>query len=302
MAFVLVQELGLPISDAHRIVFSMSDGVELIADRYGEPHRGSILLAHGGGQTRHAWAKTAMALAERGWDAVALDLRGHGESGWSPDGDYQMERFAADLGSVASEMGKPALIGASLGGLAGLLAEAEVAPGCFSSITLVDIVPNMNLEGAAKIMAFMTAHAGQGFASLEEASGVIGAYLPHRPQPSDLSGLAKNLRLGEDGRYRWHWDPNFVASANRQRSTRDASAFDDGLAGLRLPVHLVRGRLSELVSREAAESFVARLPDAQFTDVAGASHMVAGDRNDAFLEAVIGFLEHLDRRSATDDQ
>lgn len=160
----------------------------------------------------------------------------------------------------------------------------------------------MNLEGAAKIMAFMSAHAGQGFESLEAASDVISAYLPHRPRPSDLSGLAKNLRLGEDSRYRWHWDPNFVASANRQRSSRDRGAFEAGLADLRLPIHLIRGRQSELVSREAAESFVARLPHAQFTDVAGASHMVAGDRNDAFLDAVVSFFEHLNLRTATDAQ
>lgn len=290
------KESRLSIVEPQRIVFAAAgDSVNLVADAYGTPGRPGILLAHGGGQTRHAWGKTAAALAERGWRAVALDLRGHGESGWSADGDYQMELFAADLASVARQMGsRPALIGASLGGLAGLLAEAEVAPGSFSSITLVDIVPDMNLEGAAKVMAFMSANAGQGFESLEAASDAISSYLPHRPRPSDLSGLAKNLRLGEDGRYRWHWDPNFVASANRQRSSRDRGAFEGGLADLRLPIHLIRGRQSELVSREAAESFVARLPNAEFTDVAGASHMVAGDRNDAFLDAVVGFFDRLE--------
>ncbi len=283
------------MTEPHRTVFRTADGLDLVADRYGAPIRGGVLLAHGGGQTRHAWAKTAAALADRGWEAVALDLRGHGDSGWSPTGDYQMERFAGDLATVANEMGgRPALIGASLGGLAGLLAEAEIAPRSFSSITLVDIVPNMDSEGAAKVIGFMSAHIGQGFASLEEAADVIGLYLPHRPRPSDLSGLAKNLRRGGDGRYHWHWDPSFVAGANRERSRRDAQAFDAGLASLTLPVHLIRGRLSELVTRQAAEDFVAKLTNAQFTDVAGASHMVAGDRNDAFLDAVVGFLDRLD--------
>ncbi|OYX01452.1 MAG: alpha/beta hydrolase [Caulobacter vibrioides] len=258
------------MTEPHRTVFRTADGLDLVADRYGAPIRGGVLLAHGGGQTRHAWAKTAAALADRGWEAVALDLRGHGDSG------------------------RPALIGASLGGLAGLLAEAEIAPRSFSSITLVDIVPNMDMDGAAKVMGFMSAHIGEGFASLEEAADVISSYLPHRPRPSNLSGLAKNLRCGGDGRYRWHWDPSFVASANRERSRRDAQAFDAGLASLALPVHLIRGRLSELVTREAAEDFVATVKNAQFTDVAGASHMVAGDRNDAFLDAVVGFLDRLE--------
>lgn len=283
------------MTEPRRIVFRTADGLELVADRYGRPVRGAVLMAHGGGQTRHAWTKTAAALATRGWAAVALDLRGHGDSGWSPTGDYGIERFAEDLAGVARDIGgQPALIGASLGGLAGLFAEAKVAPGSFSSITLVDIVPNMDPDGAAKVMAFMSAHLGQGFGSLEEAADVIAAYLPHRPRRSDLSGLAKNLRQGGDGRLRWHWDPSFVSGVHRGRSLRDAEEFQARLAGLTLPVHLIRGRLSELVSQEAAEAFVAQLPNARFTDVAGASHMVAGDRNDAFLDAVVDFLEHLE--------
>lgn len=283
--------------------FRTADGLNLAADRYGDPTRGSVLLAHGGGQTRHAWTKTATALAEKGWEAVAIDLRGHGDSGWSPTGEYQIERFAEDLAGVAREIGdRPALIGASLGGLAGLFAEAETAPGSFSSITLVDIVPSMDPNGAAKVMAFMSAHVGQGFGTLQEAADVIAAYLPQRPKRSDLSGLAKNLRKGDDGRFRWHWDPNFVNGVHRGRTLRDAEIFQTGLGRLTLPVHLIRGRLSELVSREAAEAFVAQLPNAMFTDVAGASHMVAGDRNDAFLEAVVDFLEHLKPRTQAHDR
>jgi pimeloyl-ACP methyl ester carboxylesterase len=283
------------MTEPRAAAFRTSDGLNLAADRYGDPIRGSVLLAHGGGQTRYAWAKTAAALGELGWEAVAIDLRGHGDSGWSPTGDYQIERFAEDLAGVARDIGsRPALIGASLGGLAGLYAESEVAPGAFSSITLVDIVPSMDPDGAAKVMEFMSAHVAQGFGSLEEAADVIAAYLPHRPRRTDLSGLAKNLRQRDDGRFRWHWDPNFVNGVHRGRTLRDSGVFQAGLVNLDLPVHLIRGRLSELVSREAAEAFVAQLPNARFTDVAGASHMVAGDRNDAFLDSVVGFLEKLD--------
>uniref|UniRef100_B0T9X0 Alpha/beta hydrolase fold n=1 Tax=Caulobacter sp. (strain K31) TaxID=366602 RepID=B0T9X0_CAUSK len=279
------------------VAFKTSDGIVLAADRYGARGRGSVILAHGGGQTRHAWAKTASALADREWEVIALDLRGHGDSGWSPTGDYRIHRFAEDLVDVVGTMpGRAAIIGASLGGLAGLYAEAEVAPGSFSSITLVDIVPSMDSDGAAKVMEFMGAHVAQGFGSLEEAAAVIAAYLPHRPRPKDLSGLAKNLRQCDDGRLRWHWDPGFVSGVHRGRTAQDIDAFQARLPGLTPPVHLIRGRLSELVSLEAAENFVALLPNAKFTDVAGASHMVAGDRNDAFLNAAVEFLESLDHQ------
>jgi pimeloyl-ACP methyl ester carboxylesterase len=278
------------VAEAAPAVFPTRSGLRLAADVIGEGPRGVVMLAHGGGQTRHAWASTAERLAERGWRAVSLDLRGHGQSEWAPDGDYAIARFAEDLVDVARSMGgRPALIGASLGGMAGLAVETQVAPGTFSSLTLVDIVPRSDPEGVARIMGFMGANLEHGFDSLEAASDAIAAYLPHRPRPTDLSGLRKNLRLGADGRWRWHWDPGFVTGMSRRRAA-DALA-EPRYEDMDLPVHLIRGRMSELVSPEAAEAFVAILPNGSFTDVADAGHMVAGDRNDAFLEAALAFLE-----------
>jgi pimeloyl-ACP methyl ester carboxylesterase len=274
--------------------FLTRDGLQLAADVAGDGRRGTVMLAHGGGQTRHSWASTATRLAERGWKTVSLDLRGHGESDWAPDGDYKSLRFAEDLVAVADAMpDRPALIGASLGGLSGLLVETLVAPGTFRSLTLVDIVPRSDPAGVSKIMGFMGANLESGFDSLEQAADSIAAYLPHRPRPKDLSGLSKNLRLGDDGRYRWHWDPRFVTGMGDRRASPEAT-FEPRYEDMDLPVHLVRGRMSELVSREAAEAFVATLRQGSFTDVADAGHMVAGDKNDAFLEAVLAFLETTD--------
>lgn len=277
--------------------FLTRDGLQLAADVVGDGARGSVMLAHGGGQTRHSWASTAVSLAERGWKAVSLDLRGHGESDWAADGDYDSRRFAEDLVAVADALpDQPALIGASLGGISGLLVETVVAPGTFRSLTLVDIVPRSDPEGVAKIMGFMGANMEHGFDSLEAAADFIAAYLPHRPRPKDLSGLSKNLRLGADGRYRWHWDPRFVTGMGARRQVAEGGAIEPRYEDIDIPVHLIRGRMSELVSREAAEAFVATLSHGSFTDVADAGHMVAGDRNDVFLEAVLAFL---DRPSAT---
>ena len=250
------------------------------------------MLAHGGGQTRHSWAATAQRLAERGWKTVSLDLRGHGDSGWDPDGDYHTERYAEDLIDVAAVLpGRPALIGASLGGIAGMMVEAVLAPGTFDSLTLVDIIPRADPSGVDKIMGFMGAHLEHGFHSLEAAAESIASYLPHRPRPKDLSGLGKNLRQGADGRYRWHWDPKFVTDMRRDRSAAHGEDFEARCREIAIPVHLIRGRMSELVSLEAAQGFVSTLKQGSFTDVADAGHMVAGDRNDVFLEAVMTFLE-----------
>jgi len=274
--------------------FHTPHGLRLAADVQGDGRRGSVILAHGGGQTRHSWASTATRLAQLGWKTISLDLRGHGESDWDADGDYQMPRFAEDLIAVADTLPeKPALIGASLGGIAGMTVETMVAPGTFSSLTLVDIIPKSDPAGVDKIMGFMGANLEQGFDSLEAAADSIAAYLPHRKRPSDLSGLQKNLRLGEDGRYRWHWDPRFVTGMGERRGSEAMLDFEARCADIEIPVHLIRGRMSELVSLEAAKEFVATLKHGAFTDVADAGHMVAGDRNDIFLDAVIGFLDKL---------
>lgn len=278
--------------------FLTRDGIELVADVAGDGIRGSVILAHGGGQTRHSWALAGGRLAQRGWKTVALDLRGHGESGWAADGDYRIERFAEDLIAIAATLpDKPALIGASLGGMAGLMVETVVAPGTFSSLTLVDIIPKSDPAGIEKIMGFMGANIDHGFDSLDAAADSIAAYLPHRQRRTDLSGLRKNLRLGEDGRYRWHWDPKFVTGVNGDRRKSQPDNFEALCRDIEIPVHLIRGRLSELVSLEAAMAFVDTLRNGEFTDVADAGHMVAGDRNDVFLEAVVGFLDR-DRAAA----
>ena len=269
--------------------FHTPDGLRLAADMVGDGARGSVILAHGGGQTRHSWSGAAKRLAEHGWKTVSLDLRGHGDSDWAADGDYQMTRFAEDLVAVADTLpDQPALIGASLGGMAGLMVETLVAPGTFSSLTLVDIIPRSDPAGVDKIMGFMGANMEHGFDSLEAAADSIAAYLPHRKRPSDLSGLSKNLRQGDDGRYRWHWDPRFVSGMRREPSAENPfETLQARYREIELPIHLIRGRMSELVSLEAANTFVGELKNGFFTDVAGAGHMVAGDRNDIFIEAVI---------------
>jgi pimeloyl-ACP methyl ester carboxylesterase len=275
------------------VSFDTPSGLKIVADVVGDGRRGGVLLAHGAGQTRHSWASTAQRLAERGWRTISIDLRGHGDSEWSPEGAYSNRDFADDIGAVAATFdNKPALIGASLGGLAGLGLEALAAPGTFSSITLVDIIPNPNPDGSARVLGFMGANLEHGFESLEAAADSIAAYMPHRTRPSDLSGLQKNLRLGADGRYRWHWDPKFMSGIRAPRPvvfTQEQA--DAAYRGIEIPIHVIRGRMSELVSQDAALAFVASLKNGSFSDVAEAGHMVAGDRNDAFLQAVLAFLD-----------
>jgi non-heme chloroperoxidase len=270
--------------------FDGAHGLRLAAECFGEKSNPTVLLFHGGGQTRHAWGSTAMALAQEGWYAVSFDLRGHGDSDWSDEGRYYFGDYAADTTALATQFDRPVLVGASLGGIASLWATAHAENGPIASaLVLVDIATRMEQGGAERIRKFMTSRP-EGFANLEEAADAIAAYNPHRKRPRDLSGLAKNLRQGDDGRYRWHWDPRFMQTRDITRARGELEALDTAAQRLELPVLLVRGRMSDLLSEEGARHFLDLVPHARFADVSGAGHMVAGDRNDAFTKAVSGFL------------
>jgi len=280
--------------------FEGSNGLQLAADRWGDRRNRPVLFLHGGGQTRHSWDRAAASVAERGWQAVTLDARGHGESAWSDAGDYRLVSFAEDVKLVIDQLGEsPVLVGASLGGLAGILLTGELAPGIARAVVLVDIVPDMEAAGAERIRSFMVERASAGFASLEEVADAVAAYNPHRSRPADLAGLRKNLRE-RGGRFYWHWDPRFIAAGGGllPSEVHDVDRLHAAVARIvtDTPVLLVRGRASDLVSAERAAAFLDRFPTVEFVDVSGAGHMVAGDRNDAFTSAVIDFL---DRQVAT---
>ncbi|MEY2401982.1 MAG: hypothetical protein QOJ08_2093 [Ilumatobacteraceae bacterium] len=269
-----------------------ANGVELVADARGNPDDPAVLLLHGGGQTRHSWGNTAQALGSAGFYAVNADLRGHGESGWDPAADYSFDAQMVDVETWCRELDRPAIVGASMGGLAGLWTEgvraASGRPPAGSCLVLVDIAHRSELTGVNRVLDFMSGNP-EGFASVDEAADAVAEYLPHRTRPSSSDGLARNLREGDDGRFRWHWDPEFM-TGTRPRSSVDFDLFTEHARHLTLPVLLVRGGRSDVLSRELADEFLTLVPHAEFADVGDAHHMVAGDQNDVFSTAVIDFL------------
>jgi len=286
--------------------FTGAGGVNLAGEERGHLGDPLAVLLHGGGQTRHSWGTTAEVLAARGWHAVSLDARGHGRSDWPPDGDYRLVSFATDVQRFVESTADrpPFLIGASLGGLTAMLLDGEVAPGIAAGIVLVDIVPDMEQAGADRIREFMAANTADGFASLDEVAAAIAVYNPHRPPPTDLSGLTKNLRQ-RDGRWYWHWDPAFIdpsagLAPSEITDTARLHRAVDAIVDRGTPVMLLRGRTSDLVTAEKAAAFCRRYPRVEFVDISGAGHMVAGDRNDAFTEAVADFLDR--RRPVVEPQ
>lgn len=279
-----------------QIQFTGAEGQTLAADAMGVHDALPVILAHGGGQTRLSWRRTQERLAAAGLRAIAIDLRGHGESQWSSSGHYRIEDFADDLLCVAHALGTPpVLVGASLGGLSGLIAEGEIRPGSFASLTLVDIAPNMEPAGVARVMGFMAAHLETGFASAEEAAEIVDSYRPREGRRTTVERIAPYVRKGQDGRWRWHWDPRFITSVMSSRGEARMERLAEAARRLACPVHLIRGGSSDLVSPEGAAAFLDLVPHARFTDIAGAGHMVVGDRNDAFADAILTFVQDTDQ-------
>jgi pimeloyl-ACP methyl ester carboxylesterase len=276
-----------------RLSYRVRDGLTLIADAYGDPANRPVLLAHGGGQTRHAWGGTARTLADHGCYAVSLDLRGHGDSDWSPSGDYQLDFFGNDVRQVAAELGRPVMVGASLGGLSAMIAGGEAPKADFAAVVLVDIAPHIEIKGSDRVLDFMRDKLEDGFADLEEAADAVAAYLPERPRPTDLKGLEKNLRKRDDGRWRWHWDPKFVSGDRRVDGARKPERLAAAVSHITCPMLLVRGRMSDVISEDSVRKFLELQPNARYVDIARAGHMVAGDANDVFTEAVTAFLDEL---------
>lgn len=271
-----------------RVEFTGFDGGAWVADVAGPAGAPTVLLMHGGGQTRHAWHGTVEALARAGWRAVALDLPGHGESAWSPRGDYHVDKLAREVASLCRGLGSPlAIVGASLGGMIGMaLVGRDDAPQV-AALALVDVGPWLESAGVDRIVNFMRAHP-EGFASLDEAARHIAAYRG-RPVHAHPRGLGKNLKQNAAGRWVWHWDPRLMDDENHSHRN-DPDFLARSLARYAGPVALIRGGRSDVISPAGAARVCEAFPQVRFYELAEAGHMVAGDANDVFTASLIDFL------------
>jgi non-heme chloroperoxidase len=259
-------------------MFEGAAGNRLVADTRGNPNWPPVLFLHGGGQTRHSWGGAAYNLAQHGWYTLSLDQRGHGDSDWTREDGYRTDTYKADLNAVLRDLNEPpALVGASLGGITSLVTvgEATLPERTARALVLVDVTPRLETVGVD---------------SIEAAGDAVAAYRRHRSRPKDLSGLRKNLRLRDDGRYYWHWDPQMLTMAHESGYTTE-ERLRAAARRVNIPTLLVRGGSSDVVSEQGVKQFLEDVPDAKYVDVSGAGHMVAGDRNDVFTESVMDFLE-----------
>jgi pimeloyl-ACP methyl ester carboxylesterase len=269
------------------------DGIQLTGDRWPSGDGRAVVMLHGGGQTRHSWDRTAARLAADGTTAITLDARGHGDSDWDSNRNYSLEAFVGDLLAFLDRLDQPpVLIGASLGGITSLVAAGEHR-GLARGLVLVDIVVSAEPAGVARIKQFLKAHQ-DGFASLEEVAEAVEAYNPVRRRARNLDGLRKNVRRRDDGRWYWHWDPEFIRDEDEPRTYTERPRLERAAADLTIPTLIVRGLQSDVVSDAGLADMLRFVPHAQVVEVGHAGHMVAGDDNDVFAARLEAFLSELD--------
>ena len=273
--------------------FVARDGLNLAVEQFGDPTHAPLVFAHGFGQSRLAWTSAADRLARDGFHCLALDGRGHGDSAWQDADAYELERFVDDAHDLVAPLPrKPVWIGASMGGLVGMMAEAA-RPGLFEALVLVDVTPRWESAGVNRILDFMRAHP-EGFASVEEASAAVASYLPHRAQRNDPGRLQKMLVPMANGRLRWHWDPRLLDTV-ADGGERYIAGLTQAASALRLPVLLISGGRSDVVSDHTIDEFRKLVPHAEHERIADATHMVVGDANDRFVDTIARYLRRLAR-------
>ncbi|MDB5430144.1 MAG: hsaB [Caulobacter sp.] len=270
---------------AAALTFEGFGGVALAADAWGSPDDPTVLLLHGGGQTRRSWRQAGQALAAAGRYAVAVDLRGHGDSDWPADGRYDLTAFAKDLRAVLAQLPtRPAVVGASIGGLAALAALTDGGESLASALVLIDAAPWVDTAGSQRLAGLMRRHA-EGFASLDEAAAAASELSPRR-RPADPQTLRAQMRC-EGGRYYWRWDPRFLTGFD-MASVADLEA---SVGALKLPTLVMHGQASTVVTETEMARFHTLMPTAEFAEVEGAGHLVAAEQADAFNALLLEFLE-----------
>ncbi len=280
-------------SEPQTVKFRGVEDLVLVADEWNRGAQAAdanptVLMLHGGGQNRFSWKNTGQILADEGFHVVALDSRGHGDSDRSPGGIYTVDALCADTLAVLEQIGRPViLIGASMGGMTGILVADAAGPQKVTKLVLVDVVPRYEKDGSARIREFM-ASGINGFESLDEAADAVAAYLPYRTRPRSPEGLKKNLRQ-RDGRWYWHWDPAFLTAPMDDPFVR-VEKLERAVINMTIPILLIRGKLSDVVSTAAVKDFLEKVPRAEFVELSDAGHTAAGDDNDAFSEAVVQFV------------
>ena len=249
----------------------------------------TLLLLHGFAQTAHSWDFVALSLCDR-FRVVALDQRGHGDSDWSPDGDYSTESAQADVHAVAHSLSaEPViLVGLSMGGRIAS-SYASLHPERVRGLVIVDAGPEMQRSGTGRIRRFT--QQSDEMDSVEEFVERVRKYNPSRPVEQIRGSILHNIKQLPNGRWTWKYDRRLGTGGPRVEADPALTArLWAQLGGIACPTLIIRGGDSDVLAPETAQAMEERIPDARLATIEGAGHLVPGDNPIEFIREVSKFL------------
>ena len=245
-----------------------------------------IVFLHGG--TAHArwWDFVVRALGP-GVRAFALDLRGHGDSGWAADGAYRVRDHVDDLAFVVAELGleRPVVVGHSLGSFVALDFAVE-HPRAASGLVVVDGRASFGASGT-RYLRLLGMFGDARYASVEEAV--------ERFQPLPKETIAPPEVLAHVVRHGIRESTGVWTTKFDRTSLAGLDVFDlrARLGDIECPVLVVRGERSTVLSRESAARITAACRDGRLVELAGCHHHVLVDRPDALAAEIRAFVRSL---------
>ncbi|HEY1921112.1 MAG TPA: alpha/beta hydrolase [Streptosporangiaceae bacterium] len=261
------------------------------------PGAGDLLFLHGGALQARTWDAVCMFLRDT-YRCTALDLRGHGDSDWSPDHDYDLATHAADVARFIGQRGldRVTLIGHSLGGLTSILVAAtqasratQASPAMradVAGLVLVDMLPSANRQATGRVRDFIRSR--QEFGSADELLDHVLQFAPRRRQDLLAGSLMHNIQVRADGTLAWKYDPSHF-------STDPVETHGDALwasiAEITCPILLVRGGRSRVVTSESAERLLTQARHARVRSIERAGHTVQGDAPGELAAAIREFTD-----------
>jgi pimeloyl-ACP methyl ester carboxylesterase len=280
------EEVGLPWDGppaVERIDIEVDASGRKVSGRRWGTGAPELVLLHGGAQNAHTYDTVALALNR---PLVAIDLPGHGHSGWRDDHAYWPEPMAADV-AIAVETWAPdakLVVGMSLGGLTATVL-AATRPDLVRHLGVIDVTPGTDHAKAEPIIAFISGP--ETFSGFEELLARTIEFNPTRSESSLRRGVLHNAhQVDDDGTWSWRWDPTRESRTGEDGGSEPINLsvipeFTDlweRVSQVQAPILFIRGGASGVVGDEDVEELLRRQPATEVIVVEGAGHSVQGDR------------------------
>jgi esterase len=248
------------------------------------PH---ILLLHGARLQAHTWDMAALLLRDH-YHLIALDQRGHGDSDWTSDAQFNDDTFdlmLEDTRQVINHLGwqRFVLVGMSMGGITAMHYASKFAQQ-LNALCLVDIAPSTMHSGVLNMEGFKIET--ETLSRFEDFLDRAHKFMPHRPLAQLRYSLMHSLKQLPDGR--WTWKQDHRAGAVRRH--RPLAELWDALPSITAPTLLLRGAQSNVLAPDVAERAVKTIPNARLVTIDPATHNVHSDNPNAFAHALHAFL------------